>query len=201
MPNSGLPKSMTSIAIREPGGPDKLLPQQQPVPAPGEGEILMRVAAAGVNRPDVMERWRGRTGQPGRDALEQGRQTDGARGRRGLRRILPGFCKPRAAGAGKSFDDRGRRDSGDVLHRLAQRVRARKARRRRNLARARRLIGHRHHSYSARQGVRRSRHRNCRHVWRNATPTAGSAPISPSITTRKILSLCPSKPLRAPASS
>jgi len=39
-PNSGLPKSMTSIAIREPGGPDMLLPQQQPVPAPGEGEIL-----------------------------------------------------------------------------------------------------------------------------------------------------------------
>jgi NADPH:quinone reductase len=38
MPNSGLPKSMTSIAIREPGGPDMLVPQQQPVPAPGEGE-------------------------------------------------------------------------------------------------------------------------------------------------------------------
>lgn len=56
MPNSGLPKSMTSIAIREPGGPDMLVPQQQPVPAPGEGEILVRVAAAGVNRPDVMER-------------------------------------------------------------------------------------------------------------------------------------------------
>jgi len=56
MPNSGLPKSMTSIAIREPGGPDMLAPQQQPVPAPGEGEILVRVAAAGVNRPDVMQR-------------------------------------------------------------------------------------------------------------------------------------------------
>ena len=55
-PNSGLPKSMTSIAIREPGGPDMLAPQQQPVPAPGEGEILVRVAAAGVNRPDVMQR-------------------------------------------------------------------------------------------------------------------------------------------------
>ena len=51
MQNSGLPKSMTSIAIREPGGPDMLVPQQQPVPAPGEGEILVRVAAAGANRP------------------------------------------------------------------------------------------------------------------------------------------------------
>jgi NADPH:quinone reductase-like Zn-dependent oxidoreductase len=56
MPNGGLPKSMTSIAIREPGGPDMLVPREQPVPAPGEGEILVRVAAAGVNRPDVMQR-------------------------------------------------------------------------------------------------------------------------------------------------
>ena len=56
MPNGGLPKSMTSIAIRKPGGPEMLVPQKQPVPAPGEGEILVRVAAAGVNRPDVMQR-------------------------------------------------------------------------------------------------------------------------------------------------
>jgi putative PIG3 family NAD(P)H quinone oxidoreductase len=55
MPN-GLPKSMTSIAIRAPGGPDMLAPQQQAVPAPGEGEILVKVAAAGVNRPDVLQR-------------------------------------------------------------------------------------------------------------------------------------------------
>ena len=56
MPNGGLPKSMTSIASREPGGPDMLVPREQPVPAPGGGEILARVAAAGVNRPDVMQR-------------------------------------------------------------------------------------------------------------------------------------------------
>src|SRR5271166_835776 len=56
MPNGGLPKSMTSIAIREPGGPDMLVPREQPVPPPSEGEILVRVAAAGVNRPDVMQR-------------------------------------------------------------------------------------------------------------------------------------------------
>jgi len=55
MPN-GLPKSMLSIAIREPGGPDMLMPQQQRVPSPGEGEILLKVAAAGVNRPDVLQR-------------------------------------------------------------------------------------------------------------------------------------------------
>jgi NADPH2:quinone reductase len=56
MPNGGLPKSMTSIAIREPGGPEMLVPQPQPVPSPHEGEILVKVAAAGVNRPDVMQR-------------------------------------------------------------------------------------------------------------------------------------------------
>jgi len=59
MPNGlpePLPKSMTAIAIREPGGPEVLVPQQRPLPAPGEGEILVKVAAAGVNRPDVMQR-------------------------------------------------------------------------------------------------------------------------------------------------
>jgi NADPH2:quinone reductase len=51
-----LPAAMTVIAIREAGGPDVLTPQQQRVPSPGEGEILVKVAAAGVNRPDVMQR-------------------------------------------------------------------------------------------------------------------------------------------------
>ncbi len=55
MPN-GLTKSITSIAIREPGGPDVLVPQPQPVRSPGEGEILVKVAAAGVNRPDLLQR-------------------------------------------------------------------------------------------------------------------------------------------------
>jgi NADPH:quinone reductase len=56
MPQSHLPKSMTAIAIRQPGGPEVLVPNERPVPAPGEGEILVKVAAAGVNRPDVMQR-------------------------------------------------------------------------------------------------------------------------------------------------
>jgi NADPH2:quinone reductase len=47
---------MTVIAIRAPGGPEMLVPEQRPVPAPGPGEILIRVAAAGVNRPDVRQR-------------------------------------------------------------------------------------------------------------------------------------------------
>jgi NADPH2:quinone reductase len=47
---------MTAIAIRSPGGPEVLVPEQRPVPSPGAGEILVKVAAAGVNRPDVMQR-------------------------------------------------------------------------------------------------------------------------------------------------
>src|SRR6202165_5185953 len=51
-----LPERMTVIAIRAPGGPEMLVPEERPVPLPGAGEILVKVAAAGVNRPDVMQR-------------------------------------------------------------------------------------------------------------------------------------------------
>lgn len=55
MPNP-IPQTMTAIAIEAPGGPEMLQPATLPVPAPGPGEILIRVAAAGVNRPDVLQR-------------------------------------------------------------------------------------------------------------------------------------------------
>ena len=51
-----LPTQMTAIGITAPGGPDMLVPEKRPVPTPGDGEILVKVAAAGVNRPDVMQR-------------------------------------------------------------------------------------------------------------------------------------------------
>jgi len=51
-----LPESMTAIEIREPGGPDMLVPATRRVPQPGNGELLIRVAAAGVNRPDCLQR-------------------------------------------------------------------------------------------------------------------------------------------------
>jgi NADPH2:quinone reductase len=47
---------MTAIAIKAPGSPDVLQPESRPVPEPEAGEILIRVAAAGVNRPDVLQR-------------------------------------------------------------------------------------------------------------------------------------------------
>ena len=51
-----LPTHMTAIGIKTPGGPEALVPEQRPVPVPGDGEILIKVAAAGVNRPDVQQR-------------------------------------------------------------------------------------------------------------------------------------------------
>ena|SRR5690348_6192688 len=53
---AALPTHMTAIGIKAPGGPEALVPEQRPVPAPGDGEVLVKVAAAGVNRPDVMQR-------------------------------------------------------------------------------------------------------------------------------------------------
>jgi putative PIG3 family NAD(P)H quinone oxidoreductase len=53
---SSLPSRMTAIAIRAPGGPEVLVPEERPVPQPGAGEVLVQVTAAGVNRPDVMQR-------------------------------------------------------------------------------------------------------------------------------------------------
>src|SRR4051794_38682019 len=51
-----LPAQMTVIGISKPGGPEVLLPETRAVPVPGPGEILVKVSAAGVNRPDVAQR-------------------------------------------------------------------------------------------------------------------------------------------------
>ena len=53
---SAVPATMTVIAIRAPGGADVLVPEQRPLPRLAPGEVLVKVAAAGVNRPDVMQR-------------------------------------------------------------------------------------------------------------------------------------------------
>ena len=51
-----LPQSMNAVEISKPGGPEVLVPCRRPVPVPGTGEVLVRVAAAGVNRPDIIQR-------------------------------------------------------------------------------------------------------------------------------------------------
>ena len=56
MPRTVIPQTMTAVEIREPGPPQVLRAVERPVPEPGAGEVLIRVAAAGVNRPDVLQR-------------------------------------------------------------------------------------------------------------------------------------------------
>lgn len=51
-----LPETMRAIEISRPGGPEVLRPATVPVPVPGHGQILIRVAYAGVNRPDALQR-------------------------------------------------------------------------------------------------------------------------------------------------
>jgi len=53
---TALPARMTVIGIKAPGGPEMLVPEERAMPSPGAAEILVKVAAAGVNRPDVMQR-------------------------------------------------------------------------------------------------------------------------------------------------
>jgi NADPH:quinone reductase len=53
---AALPDMMTAIEISTPGGPEVLKPCQRPVPTPAAGEVLLKVAYAGVNRPDVVQR-------------------------------------------------------------------------------------------------------------------------------------------------
>jgi len=53
---SSIPSRMTVIGIKSPGGPEVLVPEQRDVPQPAADEVLIKVAAAGVNRPDVAQR-------------------------------------------------------------------------------------------------------------------------------------------------
>lgn len=56
MTTDTLPQVMTAIEISAPGGPEVLVPTTRPVPAPAPGEVLIKVSAAGVNRPDCLQR-------------------------------------------------------------------------------------------------------------------------------------------------
>ncbi len=60
-----IPETMKCIEIPEPGGPDALKLGTRPIPEPGHGEVLVKVASAGVNRPDVMQRQGGYPPPPG----------------------------------------------------------------------------------------------------------------------------------------
>ncbi len=51
-----LPEQMRAVEISAPGGPEMLRPCMRPLPRPGHGEVLLKVAYAGVNRPDALQR-------------------------------------------------------------------------------------------------------------------------------------------------
>ena len=63
--SDALPATMTAIEIPEHGTPEALVPGTRPVPEPAAGEVLIKVAAAGVNRPDVLQRQGGYAPPPG----------------------------------------------------------------------------------------------------------------------------------------
>ncbi|MBL4908120.1 MAG: NAD(P)H-quinone oxidoreductase [Sneathiella sp.] len=62
---TSLPADMTAIEIKEFGGPENLVPCKRPIPTPNHDEVLIEVAAAGVNRPDVLQRMGGYAPPPG----------------------------------------------------------------------------------------------------------------------------------------
>lgn len=62
---TSLPDRMTAIDPAQAGGPEVLVPVERPVPVPRADEVLIRVAAAGVNRPDVLQRMGGYPPPPG----------------------------------------------------------------------------------------------------------------------------------------
>jgi NADPH:quinone reductase len=64
-----LPPTMRAIDPEAPGGPEVLVVVERPVPRPAAGEVLIRVAAAGVNRPDVLQRRGGYPPPPGAPSI------------------------------------------------------------------------------------------------------------------------------------
>jgi len=66
---SALPATMMCVEIKKPGGPEALVPATRPVPKPAGGEILLKVAAVGVNRPDLAQRAGTYPPPPGASAL------------------------------------------------------------------------------------------------------------------------------------
>ncbi len=63
--SDNLPAEMTAIEITEFGAPEVLVPGTRPLPQPAAGEVLIQVAAAGINRPDVLQRQGGYAPPPG----------------------------------------------------------------------------------------------------------------------------------------
>ena len=163
------------IEISAPGGPEVLSRATRPVPAPTAGEVLIKVAAAGVNGPDIMQRKGLYPAPPGASDLLGPRSLRRDRRRRRRRRragksatrscaltngggyaeycaVDAQHCLPIPHGVQPA---RRGRPAGNVLHRVEQRLHRRAAQGRRNISGAWRRRRHRHHRDPARQGLRR----------------------------------------------
>ena len=153
---------------------------RRPTPRPGKGEVLVKVAAAGVNRPDVLQRkglyppppgasdipgprnlGNRRRGGAGGDPPDRRQGLRAGRGRR-LCRILRRSRRHLPAGPRGAADDRGGGDARDPVHRLGQSVRARLCRRGRHGAGPWRDQRHRHDGDQARHAVRAGGDRHLR---------------------------------------
>ena len=169
---ANIPATQTVIEISRPGGPEVLVPATRPVPEPKAGEVLIRIAAAGVNRADCLQRM-GRYPMPpgapdipglecsgtvvkcgdGVTAWQDGDQVcalmigDGY----GEYAAVPAVqCLPVPPGV---EPDRCRRPARDVLHRVDQRVRADASAAGRDVPGPGRFQRHRRHLDPACQGV------------------------------------------------
>ena len=169
------------------GGPEVLKADRMAVPQAGEGEILIKVAAAGVNRPDVQQRLGQYNPPPGASQVP-GLEISGevvARGEGanrykvgdqvcalvsggGYAEYMRGTGTAGLAGAGRRVPGRCRRHSGNVFHGVDKCVRARRAQAGRNAAHSWRFEWNRHDRHPTRARVRLAgvRHRGQRREMR-----------------------------------
>ena len=164
---------MRAIEISAPGAPDVLVLGDRPMPVAGADDVLIKVAAAGVNRPDIAQRKgvyppppgasdipgtrsrrHGRRARRGRQFIFSRRSSLRARHRRRIRRVLRRAGGAMPAGAARPLDGRSRVAPGKLFHRLEQRLRPRASAERRLAARAGWIERHRRLRHSARQRIR-----------------------------------------------
>ena len=164
---------MLAVVAPQPDGAEELALVERPVPQPGPGEVLIKVAAAGVNRPDILQRRGLYPPPPGApdilgleiagEVVDAGEGAEAADRRRWSARWSRAAAMPniasRPAGTCLLVPDgavagRGGGDARDAVHRLGQSVRARLRGRRRLGAGPWRHQRHRHDGDRARQIVR-----------------------------------------------
>jgi NADPH2:quinone reductase len=117
-----VPESMIAVGFDAPGAADVLRPESVPVPRPGPGQVLVKVAFAGVNRPDVIQRQGFYPPPPGASPIP-GLEISGtiAALGEGVTALLPGQ-KVCALVSGGGYAEYCLAMAGNTVHRLAQRV-------------------------------------------------------------------------------